>query len=197
MILYKEFIKLMEDKGYYHNGTEMINESSSNIKTFILKKGSVGKILELKCPNNTIISACGTTHPGGCEKIYFCRINCTNEYNKEPFQDLHYATKLTDKQQIVAEIIVSKILQIEPNKIDANYKEWSMKCSPLLKLIGSENPCEHIMWVGAYNLFSKDFLKESFNVHGNENMIFYAVKPNIDITKIKFEMKADILEKKS
>lgn len=195
MITYREFVKLMEGRGYFHNGIGTIDESYSHIKTFTLKKGSVGKILELKCPSNTIISACGKTHPGGCEKFYSCKIKCTDEYNKEPFQDLHYATKLTDKQQIVAEIIVSKILQIDPNKIDANYKEWSMKCSPLLKLIGSESPCEHIMWIGAYSLFSKDFLKESFNIYGNENMIFYVVKPDIDITKIKFEMKADILEK--
>ena len=111
------------------------------------------------------------------------------------FKGLHSAIKLTDKHHIVAEIVASKILQRNPSTIDANYKEWLIKTTPILKLIGSENPNEHIMWVGAYGLFSKDILNESFNIYGNENMTLYAINPDIDIKQVKFEIKADILKK--
>lgn len=197
MITYKQFVELMEGRGYHHNGIETIDESYPYIKTFSVKKGSVGKILELSCPEDTIISICGKNHLGGCEKSYVYKVRCFNNNDKQPFQGLHHATKLTDKHHIVAEIVASKILQKHPNTIDANYKEWLTKTTPILKLVGSENPYEHIMWVGAYELFSRDILNESLNIYGNENMILYAIKPDVDISKVKFEIKADILKKSS
>lgn len=187
----------MEGRGYSHNGIETIDETYPNIKTFSVKKGSIGKILELSCPENTIISICGKNHLGGCQKSYTYKVKCFNNDNKQPFQGTHRATKLTDKHHIVAEIVASKILQRHPSSIDTNYKEWLTKTTPILKLIGSENPYEHIMWVGAYELFSKDILNESLNIYGNENMILYAIKPDVDINQVKFEIKADILKKSS
>ena len=38
MITYKQFIEMMEGRGYQHNGIETINESYPHIKTFSVKK---------------------------------------------------------------------------------------------------------------------------------------------------------------
>lgn len=195
MITYKDYIKRMEDKGYIYknNSPILIDESNPIIKTFTVKKGSIGKILELQCPNNSVISACGKTHEEGCEKLYFCDIKCFNDNNDEPFQDLHYSTQLQDKHA-VAEIITTKILKKEPDKNHTKVKEWSEFVNPILKMIGSDDPHEHVMWFGVYKLFRTDFLNTSFNLYENQKMILYITNPDIDITKVKFRMKIDIFE---
>ena len=196
MITYKDYIKRMEDKGYTYknNNPILINESNSMIKTFTVEKGSIGKILELQCPNNVVISACGKTHESGCEKLYFCDIKCLNNDNDEPFQDLHHSTQLQGKY-VVTEIIVTKILRKESDKNYKKVREWSEFVDPILKIIGSEDSREHVMWFGVYKLFRTDFLNTSFNLYENQKMIFYVNNPEIDITKVKFKMKIDILEK--
>lgn len=193
MISYKDYIKLMEGRGYTHNGSVMIDESNPIIKTFSIKKKSIGKILELSCPENTIISACGRTHPGGCEKSYSCEIKCLDKDNKEPFQNLHYASQLTPTLHVIAEIIVTRIMPKEPDKNDPKVQEWAERVGSMLKIVGSENPCEYPIWSGAYNYFSKEFLYQSFNLYSNEKMIFYAINPDVDIVNTKLEMKADML----
>lgn len=196
MISYKDFIKLMEERGYTYKNQIMINESNSNIKTFQVKEQTIGKVLELSYPDNTIISACGKSHNGGCPDSYSINIECFNDKNKEPFQELHYSTKLTNNQHVIAELIVTKILNKDPNEIDPNYKDWQVYGNPMLKLINSTHPYEHIMWVGVYKLFSREFLDQSFNLNPNEMMIFYMINPDVDITKVRFSLKADILEKR-
>lgn len=197
MITYKEYIKRMEEKGYiYRNkGPITIDETNSMIKTFTVGKGSVGKILEFQCPNNAVISVCGKSHDGGCEKSYLCDIKCFDNDDKEPFNELHSTTELNHNNHVVAEIVLTKILYHEPPKENKKVQEWSELISPILKMIMSENPCEHVMYVGTYNLFSTDFLKTSFNLYENQKMTFYIVNPDIDIEKVKFNLRADILEK--
>lgn len=196
MISYKDYIKLMESRGYAHNGTSEIDESNSMIKTFPIKDRSIGKILEFQCPNNTIISACGEAHEDGCPNSYSINIQCFNEDKKEPFQDLHHSTRITDSYHVIAELIVTKLITKEPDKNNATMQEWLEKTNPILRAIGIENPCEYLMWHGVYKSFSKEFLNTSFNLYPNEKMIFYVVNPDIYITRIKFNLKADILELK-
>lgn len=196
MISYKEFIDLMKGRGYILKNPIIINESSPNIQTFLVKKDTIGKFLEFSCPNNTIISACGKTHPGGCNGSYYSvNIKCFNKDDEESFQgDSYQSIPLTPDSQIVAEIIVTKILQKELDKNDPKVQESSQINNAILKIIGSENPYEYPMRSGVYKFISRDFLERSFNLHSNEKMIFYAINPNIDITKIRFNLKADILE---
>lgn len=194
MISYKDYIELMERRGYVYNGPITINESNPNIKTFQIKSRSTGKILELECPKNTIISACGNTHEGGCPNSYSINIQYLNDNNDEPFQNLHYPTKITDSYYVIAELIVTKILTKEPDKNDTEMQEWLEKTNPVLKTMGIENSYEYLMWHGIYKLFHKEFLNTSFNLYPNEKMVFYANNPDIDITVIKFELKVDIFE---
>lgn len=197
MITYKEYIKRMEEKGYTYrdHNTIMIDETNNIVKTFTAKKGSVNKILELQCPSNGVISICGKTHDGGCEKSYLCDIKCLDKDNEEPFQESHITTELQHNNHLVAEIVLTKILYHEPPKEHKKIQEWLELINPILKTIGSENPCEHVMWAGAYKLFNTDFINRSFNLYENQRMIFYILNPNIDITNVKFNLKADILEK--
>lgn len=195
MILYKDYIKLMKERGYTHNGISTVYEYNPNIKTFSVKNQSVGKVLEFQCPNNTIISACGNTHKEGCPNSYSINIRCLNEDNKEPFQDLHCSTRITDNFHVIAELVVTKILTKEPDKNNLVMQKWLEDTNPVLKAVGIENSCEHMMWYGVYKLFSKEFLNTSFNLYSNEKMIFYVVNPDIDITKVKFGLKVDILER--
>lgn len=198
MITYKEFIDRMIEKGYtYKNGgpTE-IRDTDNIIKTFQLKKGNIGKILELQIPNNSIMALCGTEHNGGCHNSYSFNIKCTNNEDKQPFQDMHSTTEITKTKHVVAEIIITKILQQDPPVNNKKVKEWSEIAVPILKLIKSENPREHVMWAGAYPRLS-EFLKGSFTLYEDQKMIFYVNNPDIDIKKIDFEMKVDIFEKQT
>lgn len=197
MITYNEYIKKMEEKGYVYkdNNPIIINESNHMIKTFTVKKGSIGKILELQCPDNAVISICGETHEGGCEKSYSCGIKCFGKDSKEPFQGLHHSTELKRNNHVVAEIVLTKILYKEPPKGHKKIQEWQELITPILRMIKSESPFEHIMWTGAYKIFNTDFVSRSFNLYENQKMTFYIVNPDTDIEKVSFEMKADILEK--
>jgi hypothetical protein len=195
MISYKEFIDLMKVRGYILKSPVAIDESNPSIKTFSVKKDTIGKFLEFSCPNNTIISACGKTHPGGCNSYYSFNIKCFNKDNEESFQrDSYRSIPLTPDSQIVAEIIVTKILQKELDKNDPKVQENSNINSAILKIIRSENSYEYPMRSGVYKFISRDFLERSFNLHSNEKMILYAINPDTDIFKTKLEMKVDILE---
>ena len=186
----------MKTRGYILKSPITIDEYNPNIKMFPIKKGTIGKFLQFICPNNTIISACGRTHPGGCNgSNYLVDIKCFNENNEEVFQnDLYNSIPLTSDTQIVTEIIVTKILQKELDKNDPKIQESSNINNAILKIIGSENPCEYPMRSGVYKFLSRDFLDRSFNLHPNEKMIFYAINPDLDIVKTKFELKADVFE---
>lgn len=196
MITYKEFITKMIEKGYTHKNNEPINIGNSNIvKTFSINKEQTGKIIEFSCPENQIISLCGTEHEGGCTNEYICNIRCYDNHNNEPFQELHYSTELTRDKHVLAEIIVTKILRNDPPIQHAKVREWSETINPILKIIGSNNNREHIMWIGAYPKFNSEFNKTSFTLYGNQKMSFYVHNPDKDITKIDFRFDVDIFEK--
>jgi hypothetical protein len=197
MKTYKEFIDRMIEKGYtlVSNNPVTIDESNSIIKTFPTKKNTVCKILELECPYNSVIAICGTEHNGGCHNLYTCNIELTDNDNKQPFQKLHHSTALTSTKHIVAEIIVTKILQQDPPLDNKKVKEWSETIGPILKLIKSNNNREHVMWMGAYPKFNSDFIKTSFTLYGGQKMIFYANNPDVDIDKVKLNISLDIFEK--
>lgn len=196
MITYKDFVNRMIEKGYiYKNGKPVtIDESNNMIKTFPVKKGKIGKILELQVPYNSIVSLCGTEHNGGCYNSYICNIKCTDNNGKQPFQKLHHSTELTIKKHVVAEIIITKILKQDRPLDNKKVNEWIETVSPILKLIKSENHREHIMWIGAYPKFDSEFVKTSFTLYGDQKMTFYINNPDIDITKVELKLDADIFE---
>ncbi len=196
MITYKEFVTKMIEKGYDHKDNVPINIGNSDIvKTFNIDKGQTDKIIEFSCPENQIISLCGTTHEGGCYNKYLCDIKCYDNNGNESFQGLHYSTELTKEKHVIAEIIVTKILRNDPLTQYKKVKEWSETISPILRLIKSGNIREHVMWIGAYNLFSPEFNKTSFTLYGNQKMTFYVHNPDVDITKIDFRFDVDIFER--
>lgn len=197
MITYKEFIDKMIEKGYIYKNYEptKIDESNNMVKIFSVKKGTIDKILELQCPDNSVIVLCGTEHIGGCQNSYKCNIKCSNKENKQPFQEMHNSTEITRTKHIVAEIIVTKILQQDPPSDNKKVKEWSEIAGPILKLIKSNNNREHVMWAGAYPKFNSEFNKTSFTLYGGQKMIFYINNPDIDIDKVKLNISLDIFEK--
>lgn len=197
MKTYREFIDRMIEKGYVLTNDEptIIDASNSTIKEFYLKKGTIGKILEIRCPDENIIALCGTEHIGGCNNHYICDIRCIDNDNLQPFQDMHRTIPMNNNQHVVAEIVITKILQQDPPLYNKKVKDWSEKINSILKLIGSENHREHVMWVGAYPKFNSEFIKGSFTLYGGQKMIFYAVNPDVDIIKTNLKMKADIFQK--
>lgn len=189
----------MESRGYIFKSSIIIDESNSVIKTYPVKKLSIGKVLELECPKNTIISACGRSH--NCDNEYYCNIKFFDDNNKEPFQEFHHSIPLTQNYHVAAELIVTKILQKPPDPNNQQIQELAKYVNPILKIINSNNCCEYPIWGGIYKLFSPNpinndqiFLNNSFNLYANEKMIFYAINPDIDIIKTKLDMKVDLLE---
>lgn len=197
MIIYKEFIRKMEEKGYtYVNGEPIvIDEYDSMVNIFPVKKGSVTKILELQCPNNSIIAMCGTEHNGGCHNTYVCNMKCTDDKGEQPFQKKHYASALNLHKHVVAEIVVTKILLQDPPLDNKKVQEWSETSTNIKKLIGSYSIRDHIMWIGAYPKFNSDFIKTSFTLYGGQKMTFYLNNPDIDIDNVKLNISLDIFEK--
>lgn len=197
MIPYKEFVDKMIEKGYTYKNSEpvTIGESDNMIKIFPVKKGKIGKILELQVSDNSIVALCGTEHTGGCHNSYICDIECANNNNEQPFQEEHNSTEITRTKHVVAEIIVTKILQQDPPLDNKKVQEWSKTAVPILKLIGSNNHREHVMWAGAYPKFGSEFIKTSFTLYGGQKMTFYANNPDVDIDKVKLNMTIDIFEK--
>lgn len=198
MIPYKEFVDRMIEKGYTYknNGPITIGESDNMIKTFPTKKGTINRILELQVPDNSIVALCGTEHNGGCHNSYICNIKLSNNEDEQPFQKTHHSTALTIKKHVVAEIIATKILQQDRPLDNKKVNEWSDTISPILKLIKSDNPREHIMWMGAYPKFDSEFIKTSFTLYGGQKMIFYVNNPGVDIDKVEFNISLDIFEQK-
>lgn len=197
MISYKEFIDKMIEKGYQlkKESPVIIDNNSNIVSTYSVKKGQIGKIVDIYCPENQIISLCGTDHIGGCDKEYSCRIKCYNRDDDEVFQNIHNSTALNQSEHVVAEVIVTKILQKEPPKDNQKVKDWSEKIGPILKLINSGNSLEHIMLTCAYPIIGKEFTRSSFTLYGGQKMTFYINNPDIDIERVEFEIKADIFEK--
>ena len=197
MITYKEFINKMIEKGYHlrKDSPCVIDNKNDIINTYFVNKGDTSRIIELCCPDNQIISLCGTGHIGGCDNKYWCNIKCYNVDNNEPFQKMHHSTVLTETDHVVGEIIVTKILKKEAPKENKKIKEWSERIGPILKLIKSENNLEHVMFAGAYPIFSEEFVKSSFTLYGGQKMTFYINNPDVNITKVDFEIKVDIFEK--
>lgn len=197
MITYKEFVEKMTEKGYILNKESpiIINDKNDIVNIHSVKKGQIGKVVELNCPENKIMALCGTTHIGGCENEYFCNIKCYNADNEEPFQDIHNSTALNENNHVVAEMIITKILQKEAPKDNKKVKDWSEKIAPILKLIKSENHLEHVMLTCAYPIINKELTKTSFTLYGGQKMTFYINDPDTDIEKVEFEMKVDIFEK--
>lgn len=198
MITYKEFVEKMKEKGYTYknNGPTEIDESSKMIKTFPIKKGEIGKIAELQIPDDSIMALCGTEHNGGCYNSYVCNIKCVDNNDKQPFQGTHNSTEITRTRHVVAEIIVTKVLQQDPPLDNKKVIKWSETAKPILKLIKSENPREHIMWAGAYPKFDSEFIRTSFTLYGGQKMTFYTNNPDVDIDNVKLHMTIDIFEKK-
>ena len=197
MITYKDFIKRMEERGYYLKNKVPVplHEDDFVAKTFIVEKGSTCKILEITCPDNSIIATCGKTHEGGCDRVYDCYIKCFDESGKEPFQGLHHSTKITNQYHILAELVVTKILTKDPDTTNIVMKEWLESTNPILRVVGIDNPREYTMWYGAYKFFSEKFLETSLNLYPGEKMVFYVTNPDIDIINVKFKLNVDILEK--
>lgn len=197
MITYKEFINKMIEKGYKLNKESpvIIDDKNDMVNTYTVNKGQIGKIVELCCPENQIIALCGTSHIGGCDNEYLCNVKCYNTSNDEPFQTIHNSTALSDSDHVVAEIIVTKILQKAPPRDNIKVKEWSEKIGPILKLINSENNLEHVMLTCAYPILSSEFIKSSLTLYGDQKMTLYINDPDVDIERVEFEIKADIFEK--
>lgn len=194
VMTYKDFIRRMKEKGYTASQFPVLIRSFCDyIKTFPVKKGTIGKILELACPDNTIISVCGKTHEGGCEREYSAELECWGNDDRRPFQNLHHSTQPTRNYNIITEIVVTKILRKE-DKNNPKIQELLKCTNSLLEIIGSDNTCEYPMWAGIYKFFSRDFLNNSFNLYSGEKMIFYAINPDIDIDETILTMKVDILK---
>ncbi len=193
---YKDFIDLMEKRGYTFNNNNpiIINESSPSIKTFSVKNCHVDKILELQCPKDTVISVCGKNNSGDWKEDYATSLKCFNNEDKEPFQEFHQCIVLTTARHTVADIIVTKVLQNEINRNDPDIRQFIIYTDPILKFIGSDNLCEYPIWSGNYKTFNKEFLDDNFNLYSEEKIIFYATKPDVDVMRVKFEIKVDIFE---
>ena len=197
MIIYKDFTKLMESRGYIlrENSPITLSEYSDIVTKFDVEKMTTGKFLEIKCPENTIMSICGNTHEGGCEKKYHIDLQISNG-DEEPFQGLHYSIPITKERHVVAEIIVTKVMQKEPDKNDPKVKDWMETSSAILNIVRSENPFEYPMWTGVYKIFNKEFLNLSYTMYPGEKFIFYAANPEVDIKKVRLTMDFDVFEKK-
>lgn len=204
MISYIDFIKRMKEKGfaYKNNSPILLDENSYMIKKFILKKGMTGKILELECPENAVLSLCGDDlNPNGINSKYMCTLNCFDDEGNEPFMKDHkgyilYIDQDNKPRGSVIDIVITKVVKDEQTKNYAGVKNCLPLIESIMRLIGSDNHLEYPMISGMYQKISEYLTVNSFNLYPTEKIIFYAISPDIDITNIKFNMNIDIFEYK-
>jgi len=204
MVPYIDFIKRMEEKGFIrkNNSPVLLDENNHMIKTFVLEKGITGKILQLTCPENTILSLCGDDlKTGSNHSNYICSLKCFDNEENEPFMKDHkgyilYVDPNDNRPKGSAiDIVITKVVKDEQTKIIAGVNNCLPLIGSVMRLIKSDNHLEYPMIVGIYQKITEYLTKNSFNLYPTEKIIFYALEPDTDIAKIKFELKVDILEK--
>jgi hypothetical protein len=196
MITYREFIEKMKEKGFVYRNDLPTLVNGHMIKTFPLEKGTIGKIAELSCPEDTILSLCGEDM--GCGD-YKCSLKCLDNDGNEPFSKEHKAYVLyTDKDNrskgSVMDIVVTKVVKDEKSIKSSEADRYPMLAT-VMKMIKSGNNLEYPILMGAYQRISENLIKKSFNLYPNEKMILYSLEPDIDITKTDFKIDLDILVK--
>lgn len=196
MITYKEFIEKMKEKGFVYKNNSPTLVNGSIVKTFSVEKGTIGKIAELSCPKNTILSLCGQDM--GC-KNYTCSLKCFDNDENEPFAKQHKSYILyIDKDNIskgsVMDIVVTKVVKDENSKKISRADDYSM-LTTVMKMIKSNNLLEYPMLMGTYQKIPEYLVKNSFNLYQNEKIILYALEPDTDIIKTDFKMTLDVLVK--
>lgn len=197
MITYKEFIEKMKEKGFIYKDNSPTLVDGSMIKTFPVKKGTIGKIAELSCPKNTILSLCGQDM--GCNS-YSCSLKCFDNDEKEPFSKQHkgyalYVDKDNTAKGSVMDIVVTKVVKDENSKKISRADDYSM-LTTVMQMIKSNNHLEYPMLMGTYQKIPEYIVKNSFNLYQNEKIILYALEPDTNIIKTDFMIALDVLVKK-
>lgn len=196
MMSYKEFIEKMKEKGFiYRNKPTLINDSM--IKTFSVEKGTIGKIAELICPKDTILSLCGEDM--GCNNNYTCSLKCYDNEENEPFSKQHKGYALyIDKDNIakgsIMDIIATKVVKDEKSKKISRADDYPM-LAKVMKMIKSNNSLEYPMLMGKYQKIPEYLVKNSFNLYPNEKINLYALEPDTDIIKTDFKIELDVFNK--
>lgn len=196
MITYKEFIEKMKEKGFIYKNNSPTLVNGSMIKTFSVEKGTIGKIAELTCPKNTILSLCGQDM--GCNS-YTCSLKCFDNDENEPFSKQHkgyalYIDKDNTAKGSVMDIVVTKVVKDEKSKKISGADDYSM-LTTVMKMIKSNNHLEYPMLMGTYQKIPEYLVKNSFNLYQNEKIILYALEPDTDIIKTDFKIALDVLVK--
>jgi hypothetical protein len=196
MITYKEFIEKMKEKGFVYENDSPILVNGNMVNTFPLEKGMTGKIAELSCPKDTILSMCGQDM--GCNN-YKCLLKCCDSGGNEPFSKEHKAYVLyTDKDNnskgSIMDIVVTKVVKDEKSKKISDADSYPM-LKTVMNMIKSNNNLEYPILMGMYKKIPESLVKKSFNLYPNEKIIVYALEPDIDIVKTDFEIELDILNK--
>lgn len=197
-IKYQEFMKKMEEDNFIrkNNGPTVLKDSDSMFTKYIVKKERIGKFLELVCPDNTIITACDKKM--NCDKEYEFKMKCFNDDLKEPFDNPFLSSLLTSEKTkefpgiiINYQIVITKI----GNRIHEIPYGWEKMTKNVLKIIDSKNPKEYPLWSGAYRAIH-DFYHNGLFLESGQRLIFYAVRPDVDIKNVELKMDVDIFEKK-
>ncbi len=194
---YYEFIKKMEKDNYIrkNNGPTILDDSHPMFIKYIVEKDNIGKFLELVCPDNTFITCRGRSM--NCDKEYEFKIKCHDDTLKEPFSNpfrssLLVSEKIGEFPGIIInyQMVITKI----GNRLHEFPSEWEKMIKNTLKVIGSENPKEYPLWSGAYKAIY-GFHNNGLFLESGQKLIFYAVKPDVDIRNVELQIEVDMFEK--
>jgi len=196
-LIYQEFMKRMEKDNFVrkNNCSTVLDDSDSMFAKYTVRKERIGIFLELICPDNTIMTSCGRNL--SCDKRYEFKIKCCDDDLKEPFSNPFLSSLLASEKTeefpgiiINYQIVITKI----GNRIHEIPSGWEKMTKNVLKIIGSKNPKEYPLWSGAYRAIH-GFYDNGLFLESGQRLIFYAVKPDVDIKNIKLKMEVDIFEK--
>ncbi len=197
MSKYQEFIEKMEKDNFIRkcNDSIVLVDSDSIFTKYIVKKDTIGKFLELVCPDNTIMAVCGKHM--GCDNEYKFKIRCYDDDSKEPFSNPFKSSLLvSEKTRGFPGIIVN--YQMVITKIGSEIyeipSEWEKMIKRTLNIVGSKDPKEYPLWSGAYKAIY-NFGNNGLFLRGGQKLVFYAVNPEIDIKNIELKMEVDMFEK--
>ncbi len=90
---YGTFLEGMK-RGWVHEERKEIREKDMDfISTFKVKKGSAGKVMELRCPESKAVSICGQSQADHQESPHFFTLRCFDESGREPSPDTRFNIK--------------------------------------------------------------------------------------------------------
>ena len=175
---YDDIVDTIENNGWTHVALNPMTLSNTDIVfPGSIKANSYGTILSIVCPQDNIITICGTND---------CNVDIDDFRNSPNFYTAPHFFTLICRDNNNVEISPTTIISILKSKIneepEAYYQAFYGDLSPVAN---GELKKKH----------ERYYFADTIVLQSGEKLIFVANNPNVDISRIELFMMSDLFEK--